>query len=151
MFIVGMIYLKNQSSSNPLPHWFFIFAQNLSFRFSGGIATGAGKTYMSAFDVAQVNPNRMLFLVHREDILYRAKETFEYVLGKTGKKMGIYTSNVKEVEADYLFSTVQTMSRHFKNYARDSFDYLIVDEAHHIGGETYQQLLNEYVLMGTSR
>ena len=107
-------------------------------------ATGAGKTYMSAFDVAQVNPNRMLFLVHREDILYRAKETFEYVLGKTGKKMGIYTSNVKEVEADYLFSTVQTMSRHFKNYARDSFDYLIVDEAHHIGGETYQQLLNYF-------
>ena len=114
------------------------------FLLSEGSVTGAGKTYMSAFDVAQVNPNRVLFIVHREDILHRAKETFEYVLGKESKAMGIYTSNVKAEKADYLFSTIQTMSRHYRNYAKDYFDYLIIDEAHHIGGETYQALLNYF-------
>ena len=31
-------------------------------------ATGTGKTYLSAFDVKQMNPNKVLFLVHRSDI-----------------------------------------------------------------------------------
>ena len=29
-------------------------------------ATGTGKTYLSAFDVKQFNPKRVLFVVHRE-------------------------------------------------------------------------------------
>ena len=38
-------------------------------------ATGTGKTYMSVFDAMQVNPNRCLFVVHRGDILIKAKES----------------------------------------------------------------------------
>ncbi|MEL5900150.1 DEAD/DEAH box helicase family protein, partial [Clostridium sporogenes] len=36
---------------------------------------GTGKTYMSAFDVINYNPKRMLFLVNREEILKSAKKT----------------------------------------------------------------------------
>lgn len=39
-------------------------------------ATGTGKTYMSAFDVMQFNPKKLLFLVHREDILRNAELTY---------------------------------------------------------------------------
>ena len=45
---------------------------------------------MSAFDVAQVNPKKMLFIVHREEILQSAKKTFETVI-KDQKVMGLYT------------------------------------------------------------
>ena len=78
-------------------------------------ATGTGKTYMSAFDVAQVNPKKMLFIVHREEILQSAKKTFETVI-KDQKVMGLYTGHVKDRGADYLFATVQTMSRYYKEY-----------------------------------
>ncbi|MER2063713.1 MAG: DEAD/DEAH box helicase family protein, partial [Alkalibacterium sp.] len=37
-------------------------------------ATGTGKTFLSAFDVNQFSPNRVLFIVHREQILNKAKE-----------------------------------------------------------------------------
>ena len=105
-------------------------------------ATGTGKTFMSAFDVRQFNPKKLLFIVHREEILRDAKETFEKVIPTVSK--GLYTGNQKDKEADYLFATVQTMSRHYKDYARDYFDYIIFDEAHHLGGETYQKLLNYF-------
>ncbi|MHC3850551.1 DEAD/DEAH box helicase family protein, partial [Streptococcus thermophilus] len=35
-------------------------------------ATGTGKTFLSAFDVKQYNPERMLFIVHREQILKKS-------------------------------------------------------------------------------
>ena len=39
-------------------------------------ATGTGKTYLSAFDVRRFSPKRMLFIVHREQILQKAKSDF---------------------------------------------------------------------------
>ncbi len=38
-------------------------------------ATGIGKTYLSAFD--SVNYKRILFVAHREEILYQAVEAFK--------------------------------------------------------------------------
>src|SRR5699024_12716522 len=35
-------------------------------------ATGTGKTYLSAFDVKQFNPERVLFVAHREQILQKS-------------------------------------------------------------------------------
>lgn len=105
-------------------------------------ATGTGKTFMSAFDAKQFNPEKLLFIVHREEILRDAKETFERVIPTVSK--GLYTGSQKDKEVDYLFATVQTMSRHYTEYSRDFFDYIIFDEAHHLGGETYQRLLNYF-------
>lgn len=105
-------------------------------------ATGTGKTYMSAFDVKQFSPNKILFIVHREEILRSAKETFEKVI--PGVSTGLYTGNEKDQSVDYLFATIQTMSRSYKHYPKDFFDYIIFDEAHHVGGETYQRLLDYF-------
>lgn len=44
---------------------------------------------MSAFDVRQFNPKRMLFVVHREEILKKAKETFDKVLKGRNIKTGL--------------------------------------------------------------
>ncbi|WP_211204890.1 DEAD/DEAH box helicase family protein [Alloscardovia criceti] len=44
-------------------------------------STGTGKTYLSAFDVKQVKPQRMLYVVHREQILKDAMKSFKKVIG----------------------------------------------------------------------
>ncbi|MDE5977698.1 MAG: DUF3427 domain-containing protein [Turicibacter sp.] len=114
------------------------------FRFSKVALTGTGKTFLSAFDVWQVKPKRMLFVVHREEILRSAKATFEKVMKDEDISMGFYTGHMKESEVNYLFATVQTMSRYCEQYSRDYFDYIIIDEAHHIAGASYQKLLDYF-------
>ena len=106
-------------------------------------ATGSGKTYLSAFDVKQMRPNKLLFLVHRENILIKAKKSFESIIDDKFL-CGLYTGNKKELDKDYLFSTIQTMSLNYKNFSKDEFDYIIVDEAHHIVSDSYMKVVNHF-------
>jgi superfamily II DNA or RNA helicase len=105
-------------------------------------ATGTGKTYLSAFDVKKFQAKTMLFLVHRENILIHAKNSFENLLGDRFT-YGFYTGNKKE-ESDYLFSTIQTMSLSYKNFDKNHFDYIIVDEAHHITSPSYKKVVEYF-------
>ncbi len=107
-------------------------------------ATGTGKTYMSAFDVKRVQPKRMLFIVHREEILKKAKETFERLLPNTTLTFGLFTGNHKNYKADYVFATIQTLSRNLDLFEPDAFDYIIYDEAHHATADSYQGVINHF-------
>lgn len=105
-------------------------------------ATGTGKTYLSAFDVKLVRPKRCLFLVHRELIARSAKDSFERIIDREFT-MGLYTGGTKDSDRDYLFATVQTMKQdeNLHSFTPDTFDYIIVDEAHHAGADTYKKIL----------
>jgi superfamily II DNA or RNA helicase len=73
-------------------------------------ATGTGKTYLSAFDVRSLDSKRLLFVVHRESIARKAMESFRRVFG-TSRSYGLYTGNEVNPDADFIFSTVQILSR----------------------------------------
>lgn len=107
-------------------------------------ATGTGKTYLSAFDVQKVKPRRMLFVVHRKSIALKAMETFQTII--KDKTMGIFSGNVKELDKDYLFSTVQTIHKKENRelFKQDEFDYIIIDEVHKVGAYTYQELVHYF-------
>lgn len=107
-------------------------------------ATGTGKTYMSAFDVKNYNPEKLLFIVHREEILRKAKDTFEDLLTNGIKTTGLFTGNTKEESADYLFSTIQTISKHYEDFDKEAFDYIIIDEAHHAASPSYTAILDYF-------
>lgn len=109
-------------------------------------ATGSGKTYMSVFDALQVEPKKLLFIVHREDILKKAKESFDTICGAVGKNYssGFFTGNQKEKNCSYLFATRDTMSRHYAEFTKDDFDYIVIDEAHHASSESYQKILSYF-------
>lgn len=109
-------------------------------------ATGSGKTYMSVFDALQFKPKRLLFIVHREDILKKAKESFDTVCGAVGKDYysGFYTGNQKDKDCSYLFATRDTMSRHYEEFSPDDFDYIVIDEAHHASSESYQKIISYF-------
>jgi superfamily II DNA or RNA helicase len=107
-------------------------------------ATGTGKTYMSAFDVKNVRPKRLLFLVHREEILRKAKETFELLLPNEKITFGLLTGNAKDYNAEYLFANIRTMSKHYEKFQSDTFDYIIYDEAHHATSPSYQHVMEYF-------
>lgn len=106
-------------------------------------ATATGKTYMSAFDVQQFNPERMLFIVHREDILIKAEESFRKVLGSK-IDTGILSGNHKDFNAKYLFTTIQSLNNHYQRFGQNTFDYIVVDEAHHAVAESYIKMLDYF-------
>lgn len=108
-------------------------------------ATGTGKTYLAAFDVKRLKPKRLLFLAHREQLLNQSIESFEKVIDETincGKMTGSY----HDVSAQYIFSTVQMMSKEktLALFSKHEFDYIIIDESHRIGADSYQRILNYF-------
>jgi superfamily II DNA or RNA helicase len=109
-------------------------------------ATGTGKTVLSALDVKQMGAKRMLFVVHRLNIAKKAMSEFRKVFGST-KTMGLYTgSSELNTSADFIFSTVQTINtqKHITNFSSTDFDYVIIDETHRAGANTYQNVLNYF-------
>ncbi|MDN5077753.1 DEAD/DEAH box helicase [Aliarcobacter butzleri] len=106
-------------------------------------ATGSGKTYLSAFDVKNFKAKTILFLVHRENILIKAKQSFENILPEINS-FGLYTGNKKEQDKNYLFSTIQTMSSNFLDFSQDFFEYIIIDEAHHVTSPSYKKILDYF-------
>lgn len=106
-------------------------------------ATATGKTYMSAFDVKQYNPKRMLFLVHREDILDKTVESYKKVLG-AGLDCGILSRTKKETKSKYLFSTIQSMYSHYSDFDPHDFEYIVIDETHHAMAPGYQNVIEYF-------
>ncbi|PBB06971.1 DNA repair helicase [Salimicrobium humidisoli] len=107
-------------------------------------ATGTGKTYMSAFDVRRERPKRLLFVVHREEILQKAKETFEYFLHNFHVSFGLLTGTQKDMDADYLFANIRTLHNYYESFDPGTFDYIIYDEAHHVTAPTYQEVFDYF-------
>lgn len=110
-------------------------------------ATGTGKTYLAALDVKNYNPKRFLFVAHREQILKKSLDSFHKVLGGDKKtNYGILSGNTKNTDAKYLFATVQTLSKaeNLNQFKRDEFDYILIDEAHHVGSKIYGKLLDYF-------
>ena len=108
-------------------------------------ATGTGKTYASAFAVRHLSPKKVLFLVHREQILRDAQESYKRVFGE-GLNSGILSGTEKDINSDFLFSTVQTMSQSetLHSFKKDHFDVIVVDEAHRAGASSYQKILDYF-------
>lgn len=110
-------------------------------------ATGTGKTYLAALDVKNYNPKRFLFVAHREQILKKSLDSFHKVLGGDKKtNYGILSGNAKNTDTKYLFATVQTLSKaeNLNQFKRDEFDYILIDEAHHVGSKIYGKLLDYF-------
>lgn len=109
-------------------------------------ATGTGKTFLSAFDVRNFQPKKMLFVVHREQILKKAMADYRKVLGENEEEFGILSGNSKDIHARYLFATVQTLSseQYLQQFDREEFDYILIDEVHRVGAKSYERILNYF-------
>ena len=73
-------------------------------------ACATGKTHLSAFDAKNAKSNKLLFIVHRENITKKAMDTYRSIFS-TDISMGLYTGTSKEADNDFSFSTIQTLSR----------------------------------------
>ena len=106
------------------------------------LATGLGKTWLSAFD--SIRFARVLFVAHREEILNQAFETFRKI--RPGEYLGLYNGNERHQKANVLFASIQTLSRkeHLESFDTSHFDYIVIDEFHHAEAKTYRRVLQHF-------
>lgn len=108
-------------------------------------ATGTGKTYASAFAVNDFRPERFLFLVHREQIAKQSIKAYKHVFDNYDD-FGLLSGTNKDFDKNYLFSTIQTMSKEdvYTRYDPEHFDYIVVDEVHKAGATSYLKVLDYF-------
>ncbi len=106
-------------------------------------ATGTGKTYLSAFDVLQTKPKRILFLVHRRRILNASRRSYERLLGSR-YTYASYVPGVDCGSVSCLFAMCSTMVRHLEEFNPGDFDYIVIDEAHRTGSDSYKRIMEYF-------
>ena len=108
-------------------------------------ATGTGKTYASAFAARELEFKKVLFLVHRNQIAKQALKSYRKVFG--GKvSMGMVTGKYQDYDADFLFATIQTLSKdeNLSRYEKEHWDLIIIDEAHHSSAYSYKKIMDYF-------
>jgi superfamily II DNA or RNA helicase len=112
-------------------------------------ATGTGKTVISAFDYRRFKEGntraRLLFVAHKKEILTQAQETFQHVL-KDANFGDLWVDGLEPAQYEYLFASVQTLNSRLDhlNLSADFYDYIIIDEVHHIAANSYRPVLNRF-------
>ena len=119
-------------------------------------ATGTGKTYASAFALREIKAEKILFLVHREQIAKQAMASYQKVFGRKRADGSAYkyallsgntSKNMEQIkEADLIFATMQMMSKEsvLHEFSQDTFSAICLDEAHHSGAESYRKIMEYF-------
>lgn len=119
-------------------------------------ATGTGKTLISAFDFARfvkTKPQaRFLFVAHREEILKQARAAYRGVL-RNGAFGELWVGGHTPEHYRQLFVSIQTLNNQLDklNLTADYYDYIVIDEVHHIAAASYRTLLDYFsprILLG---
>lgn len=108
-------------------------------------STGTGKSLASAFMLREMRTRRALFIVHREQIAKQTLKSYKRIFGSS-RTYGLLSGNSRELGADFLFATMQMMSKEdiLSHYSPEDFDVIILDECHHAGAESYQKIMRYF-------
>ncbi|GAB3486736.1 DUF3427 domain-containing protein [Marinomonas epiphytica] len=148
---------------SPFPHQSDILEQlaversvHQRFRNLVVAATGTGKTLISAFDFARFIKEKpqakFLFVAHREEILKQARAAYQGVL-RNGAFGELWVGGHTPEHYRQLFVSIQTLNNQLDqlNLTADYYDYIVIDEVHHISATSYRALLEYFtpsILLG---
>lgn len=108
-------------------------------------STGTGKTYLSAFVASKYNFKKILFIVHREQILTQALESYRKIF-KDQYQMALLTGNQKNFNADFIFASMATISKdeYLNKFNPDEFEMICYDEAHKTAANNYKRIIEYF-------
>ena len=148
---------------SPFPHQSDILEQlaversaHQRFRNLVVAATGTGKTLISAFDFARFVKDKpqakFLFVAHREEILKQARSAYRGVL-RNGAFGELWVGGHTPEHYRQLFVSIQTLNNQLEqlNLTADYYDYIVIDEVHHIAASSYRAVLEYFsptILLG---
>ena len=112
--------------------------------------TGTGKTRLFVSIIKDLfrhghdnkDAIKVLILVHRTELIDQIDEELGY---RYNLAHGIIQSGEKERKLYPIqLASVQTLSRRLANWTDKEFDFIIVDEAHHVKADSYQKIIKAF-------
>lgn len=119
-------------------------------------ATGTGKTVIAAFDFKRYREKHpdchFLFIAHRQEILRQAMQTFRIVL-EDPNFGSVWDGTNEPSNYQHMFASKDTLRNRIDTIklTRDYYNYMVVDEVHHIVAPTYVKLIEYFkpsILLG---
>ncbi len=115
------------------------------------LATGLGKTFVAAESLRRINlirKVRILVLAHTNPLVNQLEQAFWPFL-KPSQSTVVWNGYEHPTEnelknSDMVFACVDTVNEAVKRGKTYDFDVILVDECHHAGSATYQNVLSAY-------
>lgn len=112
------------------------------------MATGLGKTYTVAHLLKQIlqqgKIKRVLFLAHQVEILLQSVTAFKNVLGMGTYSFSACFGGADPEQTDFVFGSFDTLFSKISTLEKETFDVIVVDEAHHTPARTYATVVEHF-------
>ncbi|NOQ77382.1 MAG: DEAD/DEAH box helicase [Methylococcaceae bacterium] len=113
------------------------------------MATGLGKTYTVAILVKRILQKqdknlRVLFLAHQVEILLQSVTAFKNVFGIGTYSFSACFDGSDPEGTDFVFGSFDTLYTKINTLSNNTFDIVIVDEAHHVPARTYSEVVTHF-------
>lgn len=115
------------------------------------VATGMGKTWLAAFDIAQLGTTlqrrpRVLIIAHQKQILIQAETTIAGLLDQqfSSTTTTWYAASQSSLDGQLVVASIQKLARPdgLRRLQHEHFDYVLIDEVHHAQAPSYRRVLN---------
>ncbi len=113
------------------------------------MASGLGKTLVAADIIHNTlimkEDARVLFLCDSRDIVDQAHGVCQQIIDDSSVTMTVFRStDMSTHSSQVVFATFAGLRRHTHTYNNDTFDLIIVDEAHHACARTYKKTITYF-------
>ncbi len=116
--------------------------------------TATGKSVEAAFTARAcilLHKMKGLYLYNENEGLAQARKKFQQIFAGNGIKCASYFGYGKDDfvhESDMVFASFQSLNsqygKWYMNFAKDHFDFVIVNEAHHSQADTYREVIKYF-------
>ncbi len=121
-------------------------------------ATGVGKTLfatvLSSYLIDNNKFKKILWLTHRVRLVKQSIDQFKKVIHNKNITTTTITQQSKSHNGDMVFATLQCFINYSKSINKDTFDFVIVDEAHWVSNDNHYKIalsnINYKFLLGLS-
>jgi superfamily II DNA or RNA helicase len=112
------------------------------------MATGLGKTYTVAHLIKQIlqqgKAKRVIFLAHQVEILLQSVTAFKNVFGIGTYSFSACFGGADPEDTDFVFGSFDTLFSKITSLEKETFDVVVVDEAHHTPAITYATVVEHF-------
>lgn len=104
------------------------------------LPTGVGKTILATH--VSLRFQKVLFLVHREELLDQTLRTFARAV--PDERVGTIYGKQHNLDERFTVGMIQTVHARLPKMPKDAFDLVIFDEAHHAAAKTWRAVADHF-------
>jgi superfamily II DNA or RNA helicase len=102
---------------------------------------GSGKTRIAAEDASTLDPKKIFYVAHTDEILDVAESEFQAKFG-VNNVARLKRASLSRTPSRVNIATIQLIARNLQNLSLGQYDYVVIDEFHHAAAKSYRRLID---------